>query len=98
MVESLGTNMRNVSTQRTAFGMSPTEMETILKVKPVLYPGSASTYTPVSFGKRAWFCCLWPTAKEPSNGLVVMEGDSGSEGHGFESRCCILDGHDIFSH
>ena len=28
-----------------------------------------------------------------SPGLVVMEGDSKSEGRGFESRHCILDGH-----
>ena len=33
-----------------------------------------------------------------SPGLVVMGGDSCSEGRGFESRCHILDGHDIFSH
>ena len=26
-------------------------------------------------------------------GLVVMEGDSCSEGRGFESRNCVLDGH-----
>ena len=32
------------------------------------------------------------------NGLVVMGGDSCSEGHGFESQRRILDGHDIFSH
>ena len=31
-----------------------------------------------------------------SPGLVVMGGDSRSEGHWFESRCHILDGH--FSH
>ena len=31
-----------------------------------------------------------------SPGLVVMGGDSRSEGHGFESRHRILDGH--FSH
>ena len=31
-----------------------------------------------------------------SPGLVVMGGDSCSEGRGFESQCCILDGH--FSH
>ena len=31
-----------------------------------------------------------------SPGLVVMGGDSHSEGHGFESRYRILDGH--FSH
>ena len=31
-----------------------------------------------------------------SPGLVVMGGDSHSEGRGFESLCCILDGHDIF--
>ena len=28
-----------------------------------------------------------------SPGLVVMGGDSHSEGRGFESRCRILDGH-----
>ena len=33
-----------------------------------------------------------------SPGLVVMGGDSRSKGRGFESRCRILDGHDIFSH
>ena len=33
-----------------------------------------------------------------SPGLVVMGGGSRSEGHGFESRHCILDGNDIFSH
>ena len=33
-----------------------------------------------------------------SPGLVVMGGDSHSKGRGFESRCRILDGHDIFSH
>ena len=33
-----------------------------------------------------------------SPGLVVMGGDSRSEGRGFESQCRILDGHDIFSH
>ena len=31
-----------------------------------------------------------------SPGLVVMGADSCSEGHGFESQHCILDGH--FSH
>ena len=32
-----------------------------------------------------------------SPGLVVMGDDSCSRGHGFESRCSILDGHlDIF--
>ena len=31
-----------------------------------------------------------------SPGLVVMGGDSNSEGRGFESHCQILDGH--FSH
>ena len=29
----------------------------------------------------------------PSPGLVVMGGDSRSEGRGFESQCRILDGH-----
>ena len=29
---------------------------------------------------------------------MIMGGDSRSKGHGFESRCHILDGHDIFSH
>ena len=33
-----------------------------------------------------------------SPGLVLKGGDSCSEGHGFESGCRILDGHDIFSH
>ena len=33
-----------------------------------------------------------------SPGLVVMGGDSRSEGRGFEPQCRILDGHDIFSH
>ena len=28
-----------------------------------------------------------------SPGLVVMGGDSCTEGRGFESQCCILDGH-----
>ena len=32
-----------------------------------------------------------------SPGLVVMGGDSLSEDCGFESRCHILDGHDIFT-
>ena len=36
--------------------------------------------------------------KKMSPGLVVMGGDSCSEGCGFESQCRILDGHDIFSH
>ena len=31
-----------------------------------------------------------------SHGLVVMGGYSHSEGCGFESRRCILDGNDIF--
>ena len=31
-----------------------------------------------------------------SPGLVVIGGDSCSEGHGFEFRRHILDGHDIF--
>ena len=31
-----------------------------------------------------------------SPGLVVMGGGSCSKGHGFESRFCILDGHDVF--
>ena len=31
-----------------------------------------------------------------SPGLVVMGGGSRSKGRGFESRCHILDGHDIF--
>ena len=38
------------------------------------------------------------TLKGGSPGLVVMGGDSCSEGHGFESQRRILDGHDIFSH
>ena len=29
---------------------------------------------------------------------MVMIGDSCSEGRGFESRSCILDGHKFFSH
>ena len=29
---------------------------------------------------------------------MVMGGDSCSKGCGFESWCCILDEHDIFSH
>ena len=29
---------------------------------------------------------------------MVMGGDSRSEGHGLESWCRIMDGHDIFSH
>ena len=33
-----------------------------------------------------------------SPGLVVMGGDSSSKGCEFKSQCCILDGHDIFSH
>ena len=32
-----------------------------------------------------------------SPGLVVMGGDSRYKGRGFESRCCMLDGHDIFT-
>ena len=36
------------------------------------------------------------TSWGPSPGLVVMGGDSCSEGCGFESQCHILDGH--FSH
>ena len=36
--------------------------------------------------------------KGGSPGLVVMGGGSRSKGRGFESRCHILDGHDIFSH
>ena len=31
-----------------------------------------------------------------SPGLVVMGGDSCSEGRGFKSWRCIVDGHDIF--
>ena len=31
-----------------------------------------------------------------SPGQVVVGGDSRSKGRGFESRCWILDGHDIF--
>ena len=31
-----------------------------------------------------------------SPGLVVLGGDSRSEGCGFESQCHVLDGHDIF--
>ena len=38
--------------------------------------------------------CAITTATSP--GLVVMGDDSCSRGHGFESRCRILDGH--FSH
>ena len=38
------------------------------------------------------------TLSKMSPGLVVMGGGSRSKGHGFESRCRILDGHDIFSH
>ena len=29
---------------------------------------------------------------------MVMGGDSRSKGRVFKSQCCILDGHDIFSH
>ena len=32
-----------------------------------------------------------------SPGLVVMGGDSRYKGRGFESRCRMLDGHDIFT-
>ena len=35
-------------------------------------------------------------AKGGSSGLVVMGDDSCSRGHGFESWCLVLDGHDIF--
>ena len=35
-------------------------------------------------------------AKDGSPGLVVMGGDSCSEGHEFKSQHCILDG--LFSH
>ena len=43
--------------------------------------------------------CETQTIGNPgSPGLVVMGGDSRSEGCGFESQCHILDGHDIFSH
>ena len=40
----------------------------------------------------------WPKNIElgGSPGLVVTGGDSHSEGRGFESQCCILDGN--FSH
>ena len=34
--------------------------------------------------------------KNLSPGLVVMGGHSCYEGRGFESCCCILDGHNIF--
>ena len=39
-----------------------------------------------------------PTKKDwgGSPGLVVMGGDSRSEGRGFKSQRRILDGHDIF--
>ena len=33
-----------------------------------------------------------------SPGLVVMGGDSCSEGHGFKTQRRILDGYNIFSH
>ena len=36
------------------------------------------------------------TAGGGSPGLVVMGGDSHSKGCGFESRCRILDGNDVF--
>ena len=32
----------------------------------------------------------------PSPGLVVMGDDTCLRGHGFQSQCCILDGHVIF--
>ena len=44
------------------------------------------------------FSFLKTLAMGGSPGLVVMGGDSCSEGRGFESRCRILDGHNIFSH
>ena len=61
--------------------------------------------------KSTWYRCLTPPSDWKINfdlllklkfiwggspGLVVMGGDSRSEGCGFESQCHILDGH--FSH
>ena len=44
-------------------------------------------------------CCLIMSRFGGSSGLVVSADDSCSKGRGFESQCCILDGHlDIFSH
>ena len=45
-----------------------------------------------------WYEVRRTFPKGGSPGLVVMGGDSSSEGRGFESQCRILDGHDIFSH
>ena len=48
---------------------------------------------------RAFDSCLFLaqiTTIRPAGGIVVMGGDSHSEGCGFESRRCKLDGHYIF--
>ena len=52
----------------------------------------------ISFLLKGKQCCQVNTQQEPW--LVVMSGDNScSNGCGFESRRCILDGHlDIFSH
>ena len=46
--------------------------------------------------QSTFFAIIFESQKSP--GLVVMGGDSHTEGRGFESQCRILDGHDIFSH
>ena len=51
--------------------------------------------TDISSVKSNWFSNK--STKAGSPGLVVMGGDSSSEGRGFESQLRILDG-DIFSH
>ena len=42
--------------------------------------------------------CCCSDAKNQSPGLVIIGGDSCSEGRGYESQRCILKGHSIFSH
>ena len=68
---------------------------------PEVY-GSSFPVSPASSGpqKYFWTCwnirqvlCLKFPSKGRSPGLVVMGGDSRSEGCGFESQCRILDGH-----
>ena len=69
-----------------------------LGIEPVAADRSTDQWRPPQMIKMELNTLPNKSMKGGSPGLVVMGGDSRSEGRGFESQCHILDGHDIFSH
>ena len=57
----------------------------------VLLGSHGCTNTPPIGGVALYLLVKFFMGRSPV--LVVMGGDSRSEGRGFESQCCILDGH-----